>query len=328
MTTGPTRPPARGARFGGRSAAAVALLLPLLALTTGGPSAASGATAPAAKCSRIRGISCVLGIPYLTGRNSSETLDVYYPTTLTDRASIVVIHGGIWKQGSSRSFAPEAEYFAENGFAVFAVNYTLARRGNPSWPQVRDDVEGATAWVTSHADQYHGDGSRVGVLGGSSGGHLAALVDTDGPEHGVHPLAAVSWSGAMDLSIVSRQGNKTARNGIDQLLGCRLSECPQTYADASPVTHVASGDGSLLFFNSQDERIPLAAAREMNQALASADVPHTLVVFKNSSKHARQYECDPANIAGERLAVIDASLRWLGTQLGQPTVPTGTFCSN
>ncbi len=65
----------------------------------------------------------------------------------------------------------------------------------------------------------------------------------------------------------------------------------------------------------------------MNRALAAAGVPHTLVVFKDSVKHARQYECDPARVAGQTLTVIDASVRWLGSQLSQPTTPAGTFCT-
>jgi acetyl esterase/lipase len=290
---------------------------------TGG---SSGAPAGGFPCSPTSSVTCVFGIPYLDDGNPVHTLDAYYPTNLTDRASIVIIHGGVWKSGSSRSYRHEALYFAENGFAVFVVNYTLSTPEQPSWPQVRTDVESATRWVMGHADEYHGEDVRVGVLGGSSGGHLTALVDTDGPEHGVHPLAAVTWSGAMDLRITYNKGNKAAKNGIYHLLGCRPYECPHKYAAASPVRHVAPGDGSLLFFQSSDEIIPIAGAREMSQALRAAKVPHTLVVFKHSTKHARTYECDPAKVDGAGLPVIDDSLRWLGLQLGQPTTPTGTFC--
>lgn len=278
-------------------------------------------------CSAPLGVSCVLDIPYIDDGTSVHTLDAYYPTDLTDRASVVVIHGGFWRQGSSRLLAPEARYLAQNGFAAFSINYAKSRPDRPSWPQVRADVEAATVWVMSHADQYHGDNDRVGVLGGSSGAHLAALLDTAGPENGVAPLATVSWSGAMDLVITYDQGNRAAKHSLFQLLGCRPDECPRTYAAASPVTHVSSDDGSMLFFHSSDERIPVAGAHEMNKALAAAGVPHTLVVFKSSTKHARQYECDRARVADQTLPVIDDSVRWLGIQLNQPTTPTGTFCA-
>ncbi len=277
-------------------------------------------------CSTTTGVSCVLGIPYVDDGLKAHTLDAYYPTDSTDHASVVLIHGGIWKVGSSRMVDPEAAYFAANGFAAFSINFTKSRRSTPSWPQVRTDIETATAWVMAHADEYHGDNSRVGVLGGSSGAHLAALLDTAGPENGVAPLAAVTWSGAMDLDITYRKGNATAKRGLRQLLGCTPAQCPSTYADASPVTHVSAGDGAMLLFHSSDERIPVAVAHEMNRALAAAAVPHTLVIFKGSSLHARQYECSFASVQGERLRVIDDSIRWLGARLGQPTQPTGTFC--
>lgn len=271
-------------------------------------------------------MTCLIHVPYLDDGLSRHTLDVYYPTKLTDRASVMILHGGYWMRGHSRIFAPEAAYLAQNGFAVFVVNFTRSRPNKPSWPQVQTDVEAATAWVMTHAADYHGDNERVGVLGGSSGAHLAALLDTAGQQDGAAPLTAVAWSGAMDLTTTYQKGNRTAKHSITQLLGCKPDECPQTYADASPVTHVSSDDGSMLFFNSSDEAIPVAVAHEMNRALATAGVPHQLVVFKHSRQHARQYECALAPVDGQTLTVIDDSVRWFGSQLAQPTTPLGTFC--
>lgn len=306
--------------------AASATVLAALTVAASPSAPQSKAMSPPTECAPPPGVTCVFDVPYLDDGQPEHTLDVYYPTDLVDRASVVLIHGGVWKSGSSRSMTEEAEYFAENGFAAFSVNYTKSRRDKPSWPQVRSDVEAATAWVMAHASEYHGDNSRVGTLGGSAGGHLAALVDTAGPEHGVAPLAAVAWSGPMDLTITYERGNATAQRGVSQLLGCTPDECPETYADASPVTHVTSDDGSLLFFHSSDEPVPIAGAREMNRALARAGVPHTLFVFRNSEAHGRDYECTDADVAGATLPVIDGSVRWLGIELSQPTTPTGTFC--
>ena len=290
------------------------------------PSSAIDRAATADPCSPIPGVECILGVAYEDDGNPAHTLDAYFPPNLTDRASVVIIHGGRWSLNTSRTFAPEAVYLAQNGFAVFSINFTEAEPGQPSWPQVRSDVETATAWVMSHADEYHGDGTRVGVLGGSSGAHLAALVYTAGPEDGVRPLATVSWSGMMDLKLTYKRGNGAAKNGLIEFLGCKPSGCPQTYTDASPLSHVTGDDGSMLMFHSKDERVPIAGTREMNRALQAAGVPHTLVVLKHSTEHARQYECFLAALDGQTLPVIDDSIRWLGTQLGQPTEPTGTYC--
>jgi acetyl esterase/lipase len=305
----------------------VAFALAVVGLAAVAPSSASGDTSGGDPCTPPPGVTCVLDIPYLDDGSAKHTLDAYFPTDLTGRASVVVIHGGFWMQGGSRVFAPESAYLAQNGFAVFAINFARSRPAKPSWPQVRADVEAASAWVMAHAADYHGDNTRVGVLGGSSGAHLAALLDTAGPEDGVAPLTSVAWSGSMDLSVTYRKGNRAAKHAITQLLGCTPDVCPQTYADASPVTHVTGDDGSMLFFNSSDEHIPVAGAHEMNRALSDAGVQHKLVVFKGSHKHARQYECDPARVDGQTLPVIDDAVRWFGIQLSQPTVPTGTFCT-
>lgn len=304
----------------------LALLLATTAFASGTPSSATAAGPATDDCPPDSGVTCVFGIPYMDDGNPVHTLDAYFPTNLDNRATVVMIHGGRWMIGDSQSYGPEALYFAENGFTVFSINYTLSQRDRPSWPQVREDVEGATAWAIQHADQYHGDDARVGVLGGSAGGHLAALVDTDGPDHGAAPVATVTWSGMMDLDITYHLGNGAAKNGIYHLLGCRPRACPQTYHDASPVDHVTPDDGALLFFHSSDERVPIAGSREMNRALDKAGVPHEFIVFKHSTKHARQYECDRIEVDGETMTTIDDSLRWLGKELDQPTDPSQTFC--
>ena len=325
----PSLSPLVRTRNGGRvrAVALAALLLSVAGLAAAGSSPATATSTAGDSCAPPPGVTCVLDVPYSDDGSPVHTLDVYYPTDLTARASVVFIHGGRWMNGSSRSYAAEAAYFAENGFAAFSVNYTLAQGGAPSWPQVRTDVETATAWVMAHAADYHGDNTRVGVLGGSAGGHLAALVDTAGSEVGATPLATVTWSGVMDTTITFDRGNRAARRGLGILLGCRPNECQDTYVDASPVSHVTSDDGSMLLFHSSDEAVPVAGAREMKRALTAAGVPNTLIVFRHSTEHSRTYECDEALVEGQTGTVIDDSLRWLGDQLSQPTTPTGSFCN-
>ena len=52
-----------------------------------------------------------------------------------------------------------------------------------------------------------------------------------------------------------------------------------------------------------------------------------MVVLKHSGLHARQYECATVRVDGQSMTVIDATVRWLGTTLSQPTTPTGTYCN-
>jgi len=88
----------------------------------------------------------------------------------------VMIHGGGWMEGdkSMDNKVYICKVLAKNGYVVFNVNYRLL-------PEVRikkqaEDVMAAVIWAKEHAEEYGGDPSRVGVMGGSAGGHLGALV--------------------------------------------------------------------------------------------------------------------------------------------------------
>lgn len=312
-------------------ALSVGMVAAVVTLSAAAPAQAdTGSAGPAAvaaeACVPPPGVTCEYGVPY--GAASAQTLDVYYPTGLTGEPSILVIHGGGWKSNDSRTPAQQARYFAQNGFAVFSINYTLSTPTVPSWPQVFRDVETAAGWVHLHAADYGADGSRLGAYGPSAGGHLSALLDTAGPEDGFRIRTAVALSGPMDLGITYREGGGGASTDVTQLLGCVPGSCPNDEdVDASPISHVSTGDGSLLFFNSDHEVIPVHGAYAMNDALQAAQVPHSLVVIPNSTQHAGAYLCNIATVLGQQSTVVDGIVRWFGRYLtGTPIVPTGTYC--
>jgi acetyl esterase len=99
--------------------------------------------------------------------------------------AIVYLHGGGWvvgdldtHDGSCRLLAHESEC------VVVAVDYRLAPE-HP-FPAAIDDAVAAYRWVHHHAAELGTEPGRVGVMGDSAGGNLAAVVaqvtrDTDVP---------------------------------------------------------------------------------------------------------------------------------------------------
>jgi hypothetical protein len=132
----------------------------------------------------------------------------------------------------------------------------------------------------------------------------------------------------MDLGITYREGGGDAPTDVEQLLGCIPGSCPNDEdVAASPISHVSTGDGSLLFFNSDHEVIPVDGAYAMNDALQAAQVPHSLVVIQNSTQHANAYLCNVETVLNQQTPVIDGIVRWFGKfLLGTQITPTGTYC--
>lgn len=95
-------------------------------------------------------------------------------------AAVIVIPGGGHQQ---LVFEPEgmqpARFLARHGVTAFALKYRLANEKGSSYTveeHARNDVRRAVRWVRSQAKSYGIDPERVGVMGWSAGGELAALV--------------------------------------------------------------------------------------------------------------------------------------------------------
>jgi len=86
----------------------------------------------------------------------------------------LVIHGGGWTGMDRHAVRGLAEFLAENGFAVFNIDYRLAPQ-HPH-PVFFEDCYAAMCYAYDHADALGIDPERMGVGGDSAGGTLAAAV--------------------------------------------------------------------------------------------------------------------------------------------------------
>jgi acetyl esterase/lipase len=149
----------------------------------------------------------------LNGQEKSLLLDLYLPAREVPSPVLLFIHGGGWWEGS-KDDCP-GEVLAQHGYAVACVNYRLATGPEGCSPELAfpaqiHDVKSAVRWLRLNADAYGLDPDHFGVLGDSSGGHLAALLGvTSGVEtlQGTQNLGAsdavqavVDWFGPVDLT--------------------------------------------------------------------------------------------------------------------------------
>ena len=94
-------------------------------------------------------------------------------------AAVIVIPGGghqeLWMDHEGYRVA---EYLAAHGIAAFVLKYRLARAKGSVYTIAGDslpDVQRAVRLVRSKAARWHVDPERIGVMGFSAGGELAAL---------------------------------------------------------------------------------------------------------------------------------------------------------
>jgi len=225
-----------------------------------------------------------------------EKMDLYVP--LDNDAyerfpGVVIIHGGGWT-GGDKARKREIEIgtaLAAQGYVCASINYLLAGKSKPAFPQNVHDCKAAVRFLRANAREFGIDPDRIGVIGGSAGGHLALMLGVTGPEGALEPenpypgvssrvQAVVDLYGPSDL--LTRQktdssGNPTGRRydgSAATTLGATREQNEALWRQASPVTHVTPGDPPVLILHGKsDTTVDYAQSIEMAEKLSSAGVP-------------------------------------------------------
>jgi acetyl esterase len=116
---------------------------------------------------------------------------VYAPSERTDPVpGLIYLHGGAYVMGELASVDNQARLIADRAaVAVVSVDYRLAPE-NP-YPAGLDDSYAVLQWMASDAGREHGiDSRRIGVLGESAGGGLAAALALVAKDRGGPALIA------------------------------------------------------------------------------------------------------------------------------------------
>ncbi|HUK59042.1 MAG TPA: alpha/beta hydrolase [Stellaceae bacterium] len=122
------------------------------------------------------------GIEYARHDGVALQGDLYAPKGKGPHPVMVAVHGGGWQLGARDSYRHWGPVLAEQGIALFAVSYRLAKPGEPTYPAAVHDIRAAVQFVKGRADALGLDAARVGLMGDSAGAHLAALVALAGDQ--------------------------------------------------------------------------------------------------------------------------------------------------
>lgn len=98
---------------------------------------------------------------------------IYQPKGAGPFPAVLDLHGGAWNDKDRLANAPMDEALARSGLLVVAIDLTLG--GEAPYPASVQDANYAIRWLKAKAAGWKGDPGTVGVLGSSSGGHIAQL---------------------------------------------------------------------------------------------------------------------------------------------------------
>lgn len=218
-------------------------------------------------------------------------MDIYYPLSANGPVpALVYVHGGGWTMGDKALGAGilDVSELVARGYLVAAINYRLAPQYK--FPVQIEDVKCAIRFLRAHAVNYEINPERIGVWGGSAGGHLVALLGTTGKSAGLEGSggyddqssrvqAVVDMFGPADLTVFF-EGNKS--DLLQKVFGATDYKS-EIVKRASPVTYVTSDDPPFLILHGEkDTLVPLSQSQILYDRLKAVGVPVTLVVVKNA----------------------------------------------
>jgi arylformamidase len=185
------------------------------------------------------------------------SLDIYKPASLGPHPVIVMIHGGAWRGGQKDTAVvagTKSLFFTSQSFIFVSINYRLSPE--VIHPVQVEDVAAALAWIINNIPEYDGDPQWVYVMGHSSGGHLAALVATDERYLASYGLKPDIFRGVILLDAAGLDIPATMSPSSTFMYETAFGTNPKTWADASPINHVAPGKNTPPFLVCVGGQIP------------------------------------------------------------------------
>lgn len=253
------------------------------------------------------------------------TMDVFTPTGPRNGAGVVFCVSGGWFSAKEAINPGFIRPFTSRGYVVFAV----VHGSQPKFtiPEVLDDMNRAVRYIRHHADKYGVDKDRLGIAGGSAGGHLSLMQGNaprpgnpeakDPVERESSRVAAVGcFFPPTDFLNYGKPGEVALGRGT--LSGFRppfdfREQDPKTRSfveitdeakrreigkQISPAHHVTKESApALIIHGDADKLVPLQQAELIVEKYKAAGVPYELVVKKGLAHGWAGIDKDVAVIA-------------------------------
>ena len=228
-------------------------------------------------------------IAYL-GPDRAEKADLYLPAQVpagTRCPGVVIIHGGGWT-GGKKDAAREINIgttLALHGYVGLSIDYLLADSNHANvvvWPQNLYDCKTAVRWLRKNAERLHLDPDHIGTIGGSAGGHLAAMLGVTSPESGLDPTGPYGEFSCRVQAVVDLYGPTDwfERRDLAMFRKTR-AEAPELYRQATPMTHANKNNAPILIIHgTADKTVEVAQSEKFAAALKKAGAEHQLVIVE------------------------------------------------
>jgi acetyl esterase/lipase len=202
------------------------------------------------------------------GNVTEPTLTVYKPAAEKDTsAAVVVFPGGGYNILAMDLEGTEiCEWFNSIGVTGILVKYRVpAQPTSPRGTAPLQDAQRAMRLARAHSGEWHINPARIGVIGFSAGGHLAALLSNNFDKSNYEPIDAVDQS--------------SARPDFAMLIYPAYLTMDKELTAVSPALPVSGKTPPTLLIQAEDDGIPVENSLVYYRALKHAKVPAEMHIY-------------------------------------------------
>jgi acetyl esterase/lipase len=211
------------------------------------------------------------------------TLTIYRPAKpIRSGASVLICPGGgYWILAAGHEGADMAQWFAERGYTAFVLKYRLPDERTQTNPHEvpLSDAQQAMRLIRQRAVGLGIDPNRVGVMGFSAGGHLAATLATHSVQ-GPHtdPQAAPNFA-ILLYPVILFGGEKAHTGSRDKLLGTSKADSTllNLYSNEKQVS--AKTPPAFLVHSMDDKGVPVENSLAYYRACRLQNVPAEMHLY-------------------------------------------------
>jgi acetyl esterase/lipase len=230
------------------------------------------------------------------------TMDVIKPKVGANGAAVIfVVSGGYISNYSPPEQLAERDLFKEllnKGFTLIALRHG----GSPKYlvPEIVADVRRGVRYVRFNARKWGVDPNRLGIFGGSAGGHLSLMIGTasdNGDPKAAEEFmresdrvaAVVAWFPPVDMRPLAR-GLGAPNDGSILSKFPALNFEKEKAADYSPIVFVTPDDPpTLLIHGDKDTLVPISNSQIIYDAFQKNRVRSDFVTMEGAD-HGFQKE--------------------------------------
>lgn len=245
-------------------------------------------------------------------------LELFIPegTTTQKRAAIVVCPGGGYRNLAPHEGQPLAELFAAQGMIGAVLTYHISPQQH-TLPYA--DACRAIRLLRNQATELNIDAARIGIMGFSAGGHLAATVATqpdlfkDPQDNLATKVSARPDRVILGYPVISFQ-EFAHKGSAEALLGKDADEkMLQQFSNDQQVT--AKNPPAFLFHTADDAGVPVENSLRFATACAKNKVPFALHVYP-SGRHGVGMALDNPALKSWTGLLVDWLADWSLPQKG------------